>query len=120
MKRILVADDNSASRELLRETLEMAGYIVVEAADGEEALERIAEAAPDLALMDIQMPGLDGFGVLKRLRSDGRYRELKVVALTAFAMQGDVARALEAGFDDYITKPIDIAALRKRISEILR
>jgi len=116
---ILVADDNTASRELIREVLEMSGYDVVEAADGQDAVDRARERAPDLVLVDIQMPRLDGYGVLRELRADPRLSALHVVALTAFAMQGDRERALEAGFDGYITKPVDIAALRREVRRFL-
>jgi CheY-like chemotaxis protein len=118
--RILVADDNAASRELIREVLEMSGYDVVEAADGRDAVSRAQENAPDLVLVDIQMPRLDGYGVLRELRADPRLSGLPVVALTAFAMQGDRERALDAGFDGYITKPVEIAALRQEIKRILQ
>lgn len=118
-RKILVADDNPASRELIREVLEMSGYHVIEAADGEEALQGVRAGAPDLALLDIQMPRLDGYGVLRELRADPRFDGLKVVALTAFAMQGDRERALEAGFDGYITKPVEIAVLRQEIRRFL-
>jgi CheY-like chemotaxis protein len=119
MKRILVADDNPVSRELVREVLEAPGRKIVEAADGEEALERIGEEIPDLVLLDIQMPRLDGFGVVRRIRHDPRTAALPVLALTAFAMKGDRARALAAGFDAYITKPIDAAALRQQVEQLL-
>jgi CheY-like chemotaxis protein len=118
-RKILVADDNTASRELIREVLEMSGYDVVEAADGADAVNRARENAPDLVLVDIQMPRLDGYGVLRELRADPRLSGLHVVALTAFAMQGDRERALDAGFDGYITKPVEIAALRQEIKKFL-
>ena len=119
MSRILVADDNDASRELIREVLEMSGYDVVEAADGRDAVNRARESSPDLVLVDIQMPRLDGYGVLRELRADPRLSELRVVALTAFAMQGDSDRARDAGFNGYITKPVQIAALRQEIKKLL-
>jgi two-component system, cell cycle response regulator DivK len=118
-RKILVADDNTASRELIREVLEMSGYDVVEAADGQDAVTRARENVPDLVLVDIQMPRLDGYGVLRELRADPRLSNLQVVALTAFAMQGDRERALDAGFDGYITKPVEIAALRQEIKKLL-
>jgi two-component system cell cycle response regulator DivK len=118
-KKILVADDSVASRELIREVLEMSGYEVIDATDGEEAVRLVRENAPDLVLVDIQMPRLDGYGVLRELRADPRFPDLRVVALTAFAMQGDSERALDAGFDGYITKPVDIAALRQEIRRFL-
>ncbi|HTQ56143.1 MAG TPA: response regulator [Bryobacteraceae bacterium] len=117
--KILVADDNAASRELIREVLEMSGYDVMEAVDGREAVARAREGVPDLLLVDIQMPHVDGFGVLRELRSDPRLSNVRVVALTAFAMHGDRERALDAGFDGYISKPVEIAALRKEIQRFL-
>ena len=117
--KILVADDNPASRELIREVLEMSGYDVIEATDGEEAVRRAREGRPDLVLVDIQMPRLDGYGVLRELRADEKFDGLHVVALTAFAMHGDRERALDAGFDGYITKPVEIAALRQEIRKFL-
>jgi two-component system cell cycle response regulator DivK len=117
--KILVADDNAASRELIREVLEMSGYEVIEASDGRDAVARAREGVPDLVLVDIQMPHLDGFGVLRELRADPSLSSLHVVALTAFAMHGDRERALDAGFDGYITKPVEIAALRQEIRRFL-
>jgi two-component system, cell cycle response regulator DivK len=118
-KRILVADDNAASRELIREVLEMSGYDVIEASDGAEALSKAVDNAADLdlVLVDIQMPRLDGYGVLREMRRDPRLASVQVVALTAFAMEGDRERAVEAGFDGYITKPVEIAALRREIAK---
>ena len=113
--RVLVADDNATARELVRETLAEYTSAIEEAVDGREALRKIREAPPDLVLLDIQMPELDGFGVLREIRQDPALRHLRVVALTAFAMQGDRERALEAGFDDYITKPITLAKLKAQL-----
>jgi two-component system, cell cycle response regulator DivK len=114
-KKIVVADDDGVGRELIREVLEMSGYEVIEAADGIEAVSRVHEASPDLVLVDIQMPHLDGYGVLRELRADPRFSDLRVVAVTAFAMRRDREKAQDAGFDGYITKPVDIAALRAEI-----
>ena len=114
-----MADDNPVSRELVCEVLQAPGRSIVQAADGEEALEKIAEETPDLVLLDIQMPVLDGFGVIRRIRIDPRTAALPVLAVTAFAMKGDRARALAAGFDAYITKPIDAAALRQQVEQLL-
>jgi CheY-like chemotaxis protein len=113
--RVLVADDNPAGRELVRETLGDHTATIDEAADGREALRKIREAPPDLVLLDIQMPIMDGFAVLREIRRDPALRSLRVVALTAFAMQGDRERALEAGFDDYVTKPITLAKLKSQL-----
>ncbi len=114
-KRVLVADDNPAGRELVRESL--AGHVtsIIEASDGREALEKIRKMLPDLVLLDIQMPEMDGYAVLHEIRSDPAIQGLRVVALTAFAMQGDRERALEAGFDDYLTKPVTVAKLKEQL-----
>lgn len=114
-KRVLVADDNPAGRELVRESLSGLVSSIIEAGDGREALEKIRETRPDLVLLDIQMPEMDGYAVLREIRSDPGLKGLRVVALTAFAMQGDRERALEAGFDDYLTKPITIAKLKTQL-----
>ena len=114
-KRVLVADDNPAGRELVREGLTDYVSSIVEASDGREALEKIREMLPDLVLLDIQMPEMDGYEVLREIRRDPALRNLRVVALTAFAMQGDRERALEAGFDDYLTKPVTVAQLKAQV-----
>lgn len=118
MKTILVADDSLASRELLREVLEAAGYRVLEAANGIEALEMIRRSEPDLAFLDIRMPGMDGIGVVRELRKDIRFEALPVIAVTAYAMPGDRERVVEAGFDSYITKPIDVDDLQKQVQAL--
>jgi two-component system cell cycle response regulator DivK len=117
--KILVVDDNQVSRELIREVLNSPDQVVLEAENGEEALEMILAERPDIVLLDIQIPAFDGFEVLRRLRSDPRFDKLPVIALSAYAMQRDYEKALKLGFDDYITKPIDISALRARIEQIL-
>ncbi len=119
MKRVLVADDKESSREFVRTVLEHAGCVVEEAIDGREALAKVRENPPDLVVLDLHMPGLDGFAVMEELRQDARYRSLPVVALTASAMQGDRERALAAGFVDYMTKPISLSVLRNRVLGLL-
>ncbi len=119
MKKVLVVDDNPVSRELIREVLESAHQRILEAGDGEEALEKVLQEEPDLVLLDIQLPVLDGYEVLRRIRGNPRYARLPVIALTAFAMREDCERALAVGFDDYVTKPIDTASLRLRIRNLL-
>ncbi len=119
MRKILVAEDDLASRELIREILEARGYEVVEVGDGQEAVQKIAEKKPDLVLLDIQMPLLDGFGVLRQLRQDSRFACLPVVAVTSYAMGGDREKALAAGFDAYLTKPLNAAALKKQLEQLL-
>ena len=119
MKRILVADDKASNRELIRVVLERSGYLVDEAGDGREALNRALEHTPDLLLLDLQMPELDGFGVVSELRKDRRFVGRPIVALTAYAMQGDREKALAAGFTSYLTKPVNLAELRRHIADLL-
>ncbi len=119
MSKILVAEDNLPNRDLIREILETLGHEVIEACDGKQALEKLAEDLPDLVLLDIQMPVLDGYAVLREVRQDPRLARLKVLALTAYAMQGDREKALEAGFDGYLTKPINTAVLNEGIRQFL-
>jgi CheY-like chemotaxis protein len=114
-KSVLVADDNPACRELVRESLAEQVGLLIEASNGREALQKIRETLPDLVLLDIQMPEMDGYAVLRAIRSDPSLQSLRVVALTAFAMQGDRERALEAGFDDYVTKPVTVAKLKAQL-----
>ena len=115
---ILVADDNLASRELMRELLEASGHRVVEATNGREALDLIHRDGPDVVFLDLQMPVLDGFCVVRELRSDERFRRLPAVAVTASAMLGDRELAIAAGFDSYITKPINLNEVRKQAEQL--
>ncbi len=119
MKKILVAEDNPASSELIMEVLSGRGYEIIEACDGRQALEKIEETEPDLVLLDIQLPILDGFAVLSQLRQNPRFANLRVVAVTANVMKEDREKGLRAGFDAYISKPIDAAALRLQVAQLL-
>jgi len=116
---ILVADDRASSRELLRTVLERAGYAVIEAEDGEAAVERAHSGNPDLILLDLQMPKLDGYGVLAKLRSEERFRTVPVLALTASAMSGDREKIMAAGFTDYLSKPAGPDLLREAVARLL-
>jgi two-component system cell cycle response regulator DivK len=118
--RILIADDKASSRELVRTILENFGYEVQEAEDGIKALEAVRNGLPDLVLLDLQMPGLTGHEVLAQLRSDERFANLPVVALTASAMAGDRDKALAAGFTSYLAKPVTLSALRSEVSRLLQ
>ncbi|HXE89876.1 MAG TPA: response regulator [Terriglobales bacterium] len=118
MKRILLAEDNPMNRELIRDVLEALGCEVIEAENGEAALRKLRELPPDLVLLDVQMPGLDGYAVLGQVRADARLSHLPVIALTAFAMRGDRERMLAAGFDAYLSKPIDFDQLRAEIERL--
>jgi CheY-like chemotaxis protein len=119
MTTILVADDKASSRELVRTVLEHCGYAVIEAADGAEALQVARDSQPALILLDLQMPSIDGFGVVERLRSEIRFQATPIVALTASAMHGDREKALAAGFSGYITKPIRLPFLREEVERLL-
>ena len=99
MIRILVAEDNAVNRELLRELLEARGYTVLEARNGQETLQMIERSLPELLLLDIGMPILDGFAVIRRIRENPRLAMLPVVAVTAYAMRGDREKILSSGFD---------------------
>jgi len=119
MKKILVADDRATSRELVRVALEHSGYLVYEACDGEQALTSARDLRPDLIILDLHMPGLDGFGVVKEIRNDATLAVTPVMALTASAMQGDRERALASGFSSYLAKPIQLGNLRKEVARLL-
>jgi len=119
-KKILIADDQAHSRELLRIVLESEGYDVVEACDGAEALVKTRQQPPDLVLLDLQMPVLNGFEVARILRSELQFAMIPVVALTASAMHGDREKALEAGFTGYIAKPVRVAVLRTEVARLLQ
>lgn len=119
MKKVLVADDKATSRELVRIVLEKCGYRVLESRDGIEALQHARELQPDLIILDLHMPGLDGFGVIQELRRDEKFASTPFMALTASAMQSDRARALSAGFTGYISKPIRLRTLRSEVERLL-
>jgi CheY-like chemotaxis protein len=119
MSKVLIAEDNAVNRELLRELLEMRGYTVVEACDGEEALSMIEQAQPDLLLLDIGMPVLDGFAVVGKIRENPKVAQLPVVAVTAYAMQGDREKILSAKFDGYLSKPVNSQALAEELDRLL-
>jgi CheY-like chemotaxis protein len=120
MKTVLVADDKATSRELVRTVLEKSGYTVVEASDGIEALRSARASKPDLIILDLHMPGLDGFGVVREIRLDRDLALTPVMALTASAMQGDRERAIAAGFTSYIAKPIQLSMLRSEVERMLQ
>jgi two-component system, cell cycle response regulator DivK len=119
MRKVLVAEDNAVNRELLRELLEIRGYDVSEACDGQEALEKIEQTRPDILLLDIGMPKLDGFGVVRSIRANPGFANLPVLAVTAYAMRGDREEVLKAGFDGYLSKPIDAGALAEEMGRLL-
>lgn len=115
MAKILVVEDNEKNRILLREVLTYHGYEVIEAVNGYEALKAAREHKPALILMDIQMPVMDGLACVKLIREDEDIKHIKVIAFTALAMRGDRERLMEAGFDSYITKPVNIDRLAEEV-----
>lgn len=119
MTKILIAEDNAVNRELLRELLELRGYAVVEAGDGEEALRMIQQTQPDLPLLDIGMPVLDGYAVIRKIRENPGLAQLPVVAVTAYAMQGDREKILNSRFDGYLSKPVDSRSLTDELDRLL-
>ena len=112
---ILVADDNVLSRELMKEVLEPSGHVILEAVAGRSAMELIRRCTPDLVFLDLQMPVQDGFSIIQELRTENRFKKLPVIAVTASAMIGDRERAIAAGFDSYIAKPIDLGEVESQV-----
>lgn len=119
MTTIVVADDKPSGRELIATVLEAAGYDVVEAENGLQALERVHEHCPALAVLDLQMPLLDGYSVARALRQENAFESMPLVALTAYAMPGDRERALAAGFTAYLTKPVNLMELRREVARLI-
>ena len=119
-QKILVVDDEEDILELLRFNLSGEGFQVVCAATGEEALEKVKFEAPDLILLDLMLPGIDGLEVARRLKHHSRTREIPLVMLTAKGEEGDIVKGLEIGADDYITKPFSRKVLGARIRAVLR
>ena len=119
-QKILVVEDNKDNRELVVKVLEINGYHVIEAVDGEEAIEKTKTENPDLILMDLFIPKIDGYEVTRRLKRDIDLKSIPIIALTAHAMKGDMEVALAAGCDGYIPKPIDVRELPKQIEHFLK
>ncbi|MDF2968885.1 MAG: response regulator with CheY-like receiver domain and winged-helix DNA-binding domain [Nocardioidaceae bacterium] len=117
-ERILVVEDNPKNLKLVRDVLQFSGYEVIEATSGEDGVRLAAEQHPDLILMDLQLPGIDGTEALRRIRvSDSG--SVPVVAVTASAMNGDGDRAYAAGFDGYVQKPLSVRALQQQVHDFL-
>jgi len=117
--RILVVDDNSTNLKLACDVLGWAGYEVSAAVDAEEAEKMIEELPPHVILMDIGLPGMDGLTLTRKLKAEESTRQIRIVALTAFAMKGDEQKVLEAGCDGYISKPIDTRVLAAQVAQCL-
>ena len=118
-EKILIVDDNAINLKLVAYLMRANGYTVQTALDAESAIEAIRTNHPDVILMDIQLPGIDGLELTRRLKADPKTRDIVIVAVTAYAMKGDQAKALAAGCDDYITKPIDTRTLPETIAKHL-
>lgn len=120
MNKILIVDDNIVNVELLEAYLSEFPYEVAQALDGIEALEKIESFSPDVILLDIMMPRLSGFDVCKKLKSDPKTKGIMVLMVTALSEHGDIERALSAGCDDYLSKPVNKFELTKRVENMLK
>jgi len=120
MTKILLVEDNEMNRDMLSRRLIRSGYEVVLAVDGEQGVALAASGRPDLVLMDMSLPVLDGWEATRRLKADPATREIPVIALTAHAMAGDEKKAREAGCDDFDTKPVEFARLLSKVEGLLQ
>ncbi|TCO50475.1 two-component system cell cycle response regulator DivK [Kribbella antiqua] len=118
--RILVVEDNPKNLKLVRDVLQFSGYEVIEATSGEDGVRLAASEDPDLILMDLQLPGIDGAEALRRIRASERTRDVPVVAVTAFAMDHDRQNAFDSGFTGYVEKPISVRHLPQQVRDFLR
>ena len=116
----MVVEDNELNMKLVRDLIKIAGYRMLEACDAEYGIPLIREQRPDLVLMDIQLPGMDGLSATKILKEDSNLKHIPIVALTSYAMEGDKEKALEAGCAGYITKPIDTRNFLKTLSQYIK
>jgi two-component system, cell cycle response regulator DivK len=119
-KKILIVEDNEDNRELAVKVLRNKGFETVTAVDGEEAIEKAVSEKPDLILLDISLPKLDGYEVAKRLKSMEDFKEIPIVAFTAHAMKGDREKVIVAGFEGYISKPINIREFPDQVKLYIR
>ena len=117
---IFIVDDHPVNLELVKVVLTLEGYEVHTATDAESALSALSELTPDLILMDVQLPGMDGLELARRLKSDPHLRNSRIVALTAYAMKGDQEKALAAGCQGYLSKPIDTRTFPKVVAHYLQ
>jgi len=118
-KCILVVEDQEDNRQILRDLLGSAGYQLVEAENGEEALKALARQRPDLILMDIQLPILDGYETTRRIRANGDFKSIPIIAVTSYALAGDDAKAIAAGCNGYVSKPYSPRKLLAKVREYL-
>jgi CheY-like chemotaxis protein len=117
MTKVLVVEDDPLNMELVCEILGSMGFTVHEASSGKEAIEKAGKESYDLIVMDIMMPGMDGIEAARIIKSKPGYEKTPVIALTAYAMKGDRERFIEAGFDDYVPKPIDVPDFLERVEK---
>ncbi len=118
-RRILVVEDHEENRRIMRDLLTAAGYEMIEALTGEEGITLAERERPDLILMDIQLPGLDGYETTRRIKAQPALRAIPIIAVTSYALSGDDVKALEAGCDAYVTKPFSPRALLAKMREFL-
>jgi two-component system, cell cycle response regulator DivK len=118
-KRILVVEDQEDNRRIIRDMLSAADYKLTEAANGEEALAAVARERPDLILMDIQLPGIDGYEATRRIKADPSLNSIPIIAVTSYALSGEEQKARAAGCDDYVAKPYSPRLLIAKIRELL-
>ena len=118
-KRILIVEDQEDNRKILRDLLTSVGYELVEATTGEEGVALAEKERPDLILMDIQLPGLDGYEATRRIKANPALRHIPIIAVTSYALSGDEVKAREAGCDAYVTKPFSPRALLAKVREYL-
>ena len=118
-KRILAVDDQEDNRSILRDRLTAAGYEIAEAVDGQQAVELAERLVPDLILMDIQLPGIDGYEATRRIKANPLLKAIPIIAVTSYALSGDDEKAFEAGCDAYIPKPFSPRALLAKIQTYL-
>jgi two-component system cell cycle response regulator DivK len=119
-KKILIIEDNARDRRLVRMVLSSPEYILLEASDGEKGLSLALEEKPDLIVMDVRLPGLNGLQLAQKLRATPGFEHIPIIALTAYAMKGDKEMILEAGYSTYLSKPIHIKTLAQRVKEFLK
>ena len=118
-RRILVVEDNTKNLKLVRDVLQFAGFEIIEATTGEDGVELMATEQPDLVLMDLQLPGIDGAEALRQIREMPDVGQVPVLAVTAFVMDEDRRRASQAGFDGYVEKPISVRGLTDQVRALL-
>ncbi len=118
-KKILIVEDNEKNRRLMSDVLRYYGYEIIEAGNGKDGVRMVKELKPDLILMDMQMPAMNGFLAIETLKNDPETKGIKIIAVTSFAMLGDKEKILKIGADDYIAKPIDTRELPERVKKLL-